>query len=195
MKRSLIWTAAGAAVLAVGVPAYAAVQAGKPQPSITTVNTTVEDVSGNCDEAEHASDPNCFTIVVPASQPTTLATQPTISVDDSTDNSIDDSTNNSIDDDNATENSVDDSTDNSIDDSTDNSVDDATENSVDDATSNSVDDISGPCDEAEHANDPRCTGTQVTVNSVDDNSDSGRGSDDSDDSDDDNGGSGHGSDD
>lgn len=169
MKRSLIWTAAGAAVLAVGVPAYAAVQAGKPQPSITTVNTTVEDVSGNCDEAEHASDPNCFTIVVPASQPTTLATQPTISVDDSTDNSIDDST--------------------------DNSVDDATENSVDDATSNSVDDISGPCDEAEHANDPRCTGTQVTVNSVDDNSDSGRGSDDSDDSDDDNGGSGHGSDD
>ena len=25
-------------------------------------------------------------------------------------------------------------------------------------TSNSVEDISGPCDEAEHANDPRCTG-------------------------------------
>ena len=49
-----------------------------------------------------------------------------------------------------------------------NSVDDnVTTNSV---TTNSVEDISGPCDEAEHANDPRCTGVDlaVTDDSVDD---------------------------
>ena len=62
--------------------------------------------------------------------------------------------------------------------------DNATRNSVDDdATTNSVEDISGNCDEAEHANDPSCTGAAA----ADDNS----GHDGSDDSDD----SGHGSND
>jgi hypothetical protein len=56
-------------------------------------------------------------------------------------------------------------------------------------------DISGPCDEAEHANDPRCTGAQAPAG--DDRSghgsdDSGHGSDDSGHGSDD---SGHGSDD
>ena len=62
------------------------------------------------------------------------------------------------------------------------SVDDnATSNTVDDdATTNSVEDVSGNCDEAEHANDPSCTGAAA----ADDNS--GRGGDDD---------SGHGSDD
>jgi hypothetical protein len=31
------------------------------------------------------------------------------------------------------------------------------------ATSSSVEDISGPCDEAEHRNDPRCTGVAVAA--------------------------------
>ena len=59
--------------------------------------------------------------------------------------------------------------------------DNTTRNSVDDvATTNSVEDISGNCDEAEHANDPSCTGAAA----ADDNSghdgsdDSGHGSND-----------------
>jgi hypothetical protein len=58
-------------------------------------------------------------------------------------------------------------------------------------------DISGPCDEAEHANDPRCTGVGADDAGRVDNSGSGsvnpgHGSDDFDD---DSSGSGHGSDD
>src|ERR687897_742327 len=77
-------------------------------------------------------------------------------------------------------------------------------------------DISGPCDEAEHANDPRCTGGITTTEDRDDDDRSGpnrgpgrgddrhgdddrsgsnRGSDDDRSGDDDNSGSGHGSDD
>ena len=43
-------------------------------------------------------------------------------------------------------------------------------------------DVSGPCDEAEHRNDPRCKGTTTTTNgttTVDDNSSRHSGSDDS----------------
>ena len=42
------------------------------------------------------------------------------------------------------------------------------------ATSSSTDargDISGPCDEAEHANDPRCTGVEVAGDDDDDGDD------------------------
>ena len=147
MKRSLIWTATGAIVIGFGVPAYAAVQTSKPQPSITT-------------------------IVTPATQPTTAATaattQPSVSIDDSTQNSVDD---NGVD---GTVNSVDDNgTDATV-----NSVDDnGTDNSVD-ATTNTVEDISGPCDEAEHANDPLCAGAAAPGTSVDDNPSSNDGADD-----------------
>ena len=55
------------------------------------------------------------------------------------------------------------------------------------ATTTNGEDISGPCDEAEHTNDPRCTGT-VADDGDDDNSGPGSGDDnDRDDS------SGHGS--
>ncbi len=50
--------------------------------------------------------------------------------------------------------------------------DNVTTNSVEDnVTTNSFADISGPCDEAEHATDPRCTRVDVAVteDSVDDN--------------------------
>ena len=108
-------------------------------------------------------------VVTLASVATTTANsvQPTIATttalgDTATQNSFDD---------NATQNSVEDN-------ATQNSVDDnATDNSVDDATENSVEDVSGPCDEAEHANDPRCTNVSPTV--TDDNSGHGGGSDDS----------------
>ena len=56
-------------------------------------------------------------------------------------------------------------------------------------TTGEDEDISGPCDEAEHANDPRCTGAAT----VDDDRDDDRGHDD--DRDDDRSGPGHGDDD
>jgi hypothetical protein len=166
MKKSLIWTAVSVGVIGIGVPAFAAVQTSKPRPTTTTVKTTVEDVRGNCDEAEHANDPSCASMVLPATPAAAPALRPTVSIDDSTRNSVDDS---------ATANSVEDSThdsidDNGDDDATDNSLGDDTKNSVDDTTSNSVEDVSGPCDEAEHANDPSCTTSAAPVNSVDDNS-------------------------
>ena len=163
MNKTVIWTAVGAVVIGFGVPAYAAVQTSKPAPSINTVKTTVEDVKGNCDEAEHANDPRCVTVVVPATPantPVTQATQPSVSVDDSTHTSIDDNgvdaTTNSIDDNgvDATTNSVDDNgvdaTEDSIDDNgvdaTEDSIDDngvdATVTSIDDSPSTSVDDNS-----------------------------------------------------
>jgi hypothetical protein len=57
-------------------------------------------------------------------------------------------------------------------------------------TTETGEDISGPCDEAEHANDPRCTGATPTD---DDGGHRGRGGDD--DGDDDHGGRGGGGDD
>ena len=41
-------------------------------------------------------------------------------------------------------------------------------------TTDEADDISGPCDEAEHANDPRCTGA-AGVQADDDDGDDGHG--------------------
>ena len=97
--------------------------------------------------------------------------------------SIDDNVRSSSVDDNPTRNSVDDN---------------ATVNSIDDnVTVNSVEDVSGPCDEAEHANDPRCTGAAAAI--TDDNGTDDNGSHDvNDDSSGRHGGnddSGHGSDD
>jgi hypothetical protein len=151
MKHSLIWTAIGAVVIGAGVPAYAAVQTSKPLPTVTTVRQAPEDTRGNCDEAEHATDPGCIAVSPVAAPQAVLVAQSAPTVAAATPASIDD---------NSTGNSVDDSTRNSVgDDSTSNSVDDSTSNSVDDSTRNSVDDISGPCDEAEHATDPRCAGS------------------------------------
>jgi hypothetical protein len=81
MKRSVVWMAVGAGVIGIGVPAYAASQGSTPRPSIITVedstsssvdddatensveddatDDSVGDVSGKCDEAEHADDPEC----------------------------------------------------------------------------------------------------------------------------------------
>jgi hypothetical protein len=172
MKKSLIYITAGIAAVGFAVPAFAAhgdtpehivptqvtvATAAKTVPTaVTTANSvdsttvttsaatpvSVEDISGRCDEAEHATDPSCTGVTVTSTD------------DDATVNSVDD---------------------------------DATENSVDDdATENNVEDVSGPCDEAEHANDPRCTGATATAGSDDsghdandDNSAGHSGSDDS----------------
>ncbi|HEX4981270.1 MAG TPA: hypothetical protein VFV63_06210 [Ilumatobacteraceae bacterium] len=166
MKRHLIWIIAGVAAIGVTVPAFAAAQpSGTPDD-----NGVPGEVRGNCDEAEHAGDPECLVVSVPAkpkvtvptpSVPTTASTAPANTVPS---NTVPDNT--------------------------------ATANTVPDNTvANSLPgDISGPCDEAEHANDPRCTGSAPS-----DDDSSGRHSGGDDDSsghgggDDD--GSGHGSDD
>ena len=58
-------------------------------------------------------------------------------------------------------------------------------------TTDEVEDVSGPCDEAEHANDPRCTGIAGTPRADDDNGD--HGGDDDDHAEDRDDSSGHGS--
>ena len=66
MKRHLIWIIAGFAALTVAVPTIAAARdAGTPDD-----NGVPGEVRGNCDEAEHASDPDCISIVVPTPTPT-----------------------------------------------------------------------------------------------------------------------------
>src|SRR5918994_209532 len=60
----------------------------------------------------------------------------------------------------------------------DNGADDGLETMTVTTTTEEPGDVSGPCDEAEHANDPRCDGTQRPENGAggDDNSGSGSGS-------------------
>ena len=105
-----------ATVLAVGVGV--AVAAGTNGGSSSDPATTVVDVKGPCDEAEHANDPECAGAQVPE------------------DNDVDEQGGDAND-------------------------DRGRDHAEDDAVADDDDqgeDISGPCDEAEHANDPRCTG-------------------------------------
>ena len=65
MKRHLIWTITGLAALTVAVPTIASAHdAGTPDD-----NGVTGEVRGNCDEAEHASDPACISVVVPTPTP------------------------------------------------------------------------------------------------------------------------------
>ncbi|MDX6587470.1 MAG: hypothetical protein QOI31_1943 [Solirubrobacterales bacterium] len=118
-------------VLTVGVlgggSAIVAAQVSDDEPagsSATQPTTTNEDVSGPCDEAEHANDPRCL----PGGE-------------DRGDNGggADDQSGRDHPEDNGV----------------------ADPNDIDE-------DISGPCDEAEHANDPECTGVTGGVPSDDD---------------------------
>jgi hypothetical protein len=146
MKRHLIWIIAGAAAIGVAVPAFAAVQ---PAPTPDD-NSIPGEVRGNCDEAEHAGDPECLTVTVAAPSAVTPSTSnitvPTASVTPGTapTNTVPDNT--TV---NTAVNTVPDNT----------TVGTAPSNTVGTVPGNSLPgDISGPCDEAEHANDPRCTG-------------------------------------
>jgi hypothetical protein len=100
-------------VLAVGTGV--AIAAGTNGGSSSDPTTTVVDVNGPCDEAEHANDPECAGAQVPE--------------DNDADDQGDDRGRGP---DHAEDEGV-----------------------VDD---DQGEDLSGPCDEAEHANDPRCTG-------------------------------------
>jgi hypothetical protein len=121
------------------------------------------EVRGNCDEAEHAGDAECLVVTVPATSKVTVP-MPSVPTTAS-----------------ATAGTVPSNT--------------VPSNTVPDNTvANSLPgDISGPCDEAEHANDPRCTGAAPS-----DDDSSGHGGDDDDSSGHDRGdddSSGHGGDD
>jgi len=128
MKKSLIWTTAGIAVIGISGPVFAAHRADD-RPVVSTPASTV----------------------VASTTPASNSVQPV------TVNSVEDRTSNSVTDDSVTDDSV---TSSSVDD---NGVDD---NGVDDNTVTTVEDISGPCDEAEHANDPSCTGVAGTDDSA-----------------------------
>ncbi len=188
MKRHLIWIIAGTATIGLAVPAFAAMQPASPDD-----NGVPGEIRGNCDEAEHADDPECLaveagpttpnTVDVPVvSSPSTTIATPSTTIGTSTTapdstlprsvptTSIDDRPTWSI----APTTSV----------AGDGPVGTVPEGSVPTSVPG---DISGPCDEAEHANDPRCTGSTTDGdrsghNSDDDRDDSsGRGSDDDDD--------------
>src|SRR5262245_6920990 len=86
MKRPLTWLVVGVAALGIGVPAYAAVQSNGTRPTPDD-NGVPGEVRGNCDEAEHAGDPECAGVAAPTTTPTTAttvattaATNPVISV-------------------------------------------------------------------------------------------------------------------
>jgi hypothetical protein len=185
MKRHLIWIIAGTAAIGLAVPAFAAVQ-----PAATPDDNGVPgDVRGNCDEAEHANDAECLTVTIPAAPAATpTTTQITAPSTSAPANTVPSNTvpGNTVPSNTVAGNTVPSNT--------------VAGTVPDNTVANSLPgDISGPCDEAEHANDSRCTGSSPTVG---DNS--GPGSDDSGhDNDDDNSGhdggdddsSGHGGDD
>lgn len=168
MKRHLIWIIAGTAAIGLAVPALASVG---PNPT-RGADSNQGEVRGNCDEAEHAGDLECLTVHLAAPTAPTVTpvtTAPTVTVQVTIPNASAPTSTTSA--------TVPSNTTGTVPDNS--SVGTAPSNTV-----NSVPgDISGPCDEAEHVNDPRCT---EAVPSDDD--DSGHGDDDDDDS-------GHGSDD
>jgi hypothetical protein len=194
MKRHLIWIIAGTATIGLAVPAFAAMQPATPDD-----NGIPGEIRGNCDEAEHANDPECLaveagpttpnTVDVPVvSSPSTTIATPSTTIGTST-TAPDSTLPRSV-----PTTSIDDRPTGSIAPTTSVSGDGPVVTVPDGTVPTSVPgDISGPCDEAEHANDPRCTGSTT------DDDRSGRGSDDDDRSghgdDDRDGSSGRGSDD
>ncbi len=161
MNRHLIWIIAGTSVLGLGVPALAAARSdGTPDD-----NGVPGDVRGNCDEVEHANDPGCITVL--ASSPTTgsiVVTVPstspsTIPINTTPSNTTPGNTNpgntipgNTIPGNTAPGNTTPGNTIPS------NTAPGNTMPGTSVANGSPVD-VSGPCDEPEHAADPRCTGT------------------------------------
>ena len=161
MNRHLIWIIAGTSVLGLGVPALAAARSdGTPDD-----NGVPGDVRGNCDEVEHANDPGCITVLapspttgsivvtVPSTSPSTIPinTTPSNTTPSNTtpSNTTPSNTNpgNAIPSNTAPSNTAPGNT--------------APGNTMPGTSvaNGSPVDVSGPCDEPEHAADPRCTGT------------------------------------
>lgn len=186
VKRHLIWIITGVATVGLAVPAVAAMQST----SAADDDGTPGDVRGNCDEPEHADDRECLTVIVPARAVTTPTTASSVSAprpsapSTTTPASVPSAppsttpASGSVVDGRGTANTV--------------PVSTVAGSGLEVATTGSSvptavpGDLSGPCDEAEHANDPRCAGSAPVADDT-----SGHGGDD--DGDDDR--SGHGSDD
>ncbi len=169
MKRHLIWIIAGCATLTLAVPALAASRdAGTPDD-----NGVPGEVRGNCDELEHAGDPACISVVTPSPTPTvttptstTPTSIPSSSVPSSTipSSTAPSSSSPSTGDPSSSTPSV--------------SAPSVSVPSSSTPSTSVPGDISGPCDEAEHAADPRCSGATDTSDDGDHDDRSGRSSDD-----------------
>ena len=164
MKRHLIWIIAGTAVLGLGIPAFAASRSdGTPDD-----NGVPGDVRGNCDEAEHANDPDCASAIAPG--PVVVTVPSTSPVTTTPDNTIPDATvtSNTVPSNTVPSNTVPSNTvpSNTV---TSNSApgssvpsttapdDTVLANTVlaNTVAGGGVVDVSGPCDDLEHVNDPR----------------------------------------
>jgi len=107
MKRSLIWTGVGAAVIGLGVPAYAASQNGTLRPTVVTVEDSTTSSSVD-DTSTSVAAVDTSTATTAASVPATDASTSSSVEDDATESSVEnDATESSVDDD-ATESSVED---------------------------------------------------------------------------------------
>lgn len=149
--------ATGASVVAIaGVLFLADTTGASPTPTGVVQTGVVEDLSGPCDELEHATDPRCTGVrplasasatTVPTAQATSVPTRAPRASSSPTPRGTASAQPSS-------------------------------------SSSSQARDLSGPCDEAEHAGDPRCTGVVPSASgssgsrSSDDGDHSGRGSDD-----------------
>jgi hypothetical protein len=166
MKRHLIWIIAGSATVGLTVPAFAAMQSATAPDD----NGVPGELRGNCDEAEHANDPNCLIVTVPKSPGSSTPITIDIPIPPTSTTSV--TTTASASESNAPGAPT-------------KSLDDGARGGT--APSTSVPgDVSGPCDEVEHANDPRCVGGAAGIGdnsgSSDDSTDDRSGHDADDDS-------------
>ena len=165
MNRHLIWIIAGTSVLGLGVPALAAARSdGTPDD-----NGVPGEVRGNCDEAEHANDPDCLRVLVPA--PTTgpiVVTVPPTSPSTIPSNTTPSNTTpgNTTPGNTTPGNTTPGNT------APSNTAPSNTAPGTSVASGSPVD-VSGRCDEPEHASDPRCTGVGADDNSGRGNSGAG----------------------
>ena len=86
-SRAKIGAAAG---LAGAAAVFALVVGVGPAPSVLQLAGANEDISGNCDEAEHAADPECQGVVPPSGDGTTST------IDDGTSTTVEDSTSTTV---------------------------------------------------------------------------------------------------
>ena len=162
MNRRLIGIIAGVSVLGLGVPALAnARDGGDGTPEDNGVSG---DVRGNCDEAEHANDPECL-----GADPSTTTIVVTTTIEEETTTTVEETTTTTLVPDTlpaTTEATVPDTTPvTSLDDDDDDDVDGTVpDSSVPDTSTpvNTVDDDSGHCDDGNHADEIRCGGTGLS---------------------------------
>jgi hypothetical protein len=165
MPITKLRTAIAAAALAGGLGAGAAGYAmtapsGSPQPrdpSVAGITLTGApgDISGRCDEPEHANDPQCVGV-----SPTSTSTTPTTAQPDPASPPAAQPRREAGEDVRGPCDEAEHANDPRC---TGVSPSTTVRDDDDDAAEDAADDVSGPCDEPEHANEPRCTGSPSTT--------------------------------